>query len=265
MDAAAQVVPSAKDGLHCGTCLSGSSRYRYGVVPSAKDGLHCGLRLPYRFGRELATSSRPPRTGSIAAFSAACFVQRSGGRPVRQGRAPLRHVPERKFAISIRRRPVRQGRAPLRQQPGVEPAELARASSRPPRTGSIAARTPTAGCPGPRAVVPSAKDGLHCGRPPLPDVLHSHTVVPSAKDGLHCGTVRHTRHSPPPQVVPSAKDGLHCGLLLIVSPAARPRGRPVRQGRAPLRRQDQQRVGVQLLRSSRPPRTGSIAANAARK
>jgi len=62
-------------------------------------------------------------------------------------------------------RPVRQGRAPLRQALPV------------PRK------------PGDEDVVPSAKDGLHCG-----DIISGTSpsltlVVPSAKDGLHCGRV----------------------------------------------------------------------------
>jgi len=84
-------------------------------------------------------------------------------------------------------------------------------------------------------VVPSAKDGLHCGIAGGHHDLGADRVVPSAKDGLHCG--------PPPVlpvvvvvvVVPSAKDGLHCGGEL-------------RAG------------GMSVGESSRPPRTGSIAA-----
>jgi len=110
------------------------------VVPSAKDGLHCGRGDGVAAGLGPDRSSRPPRTGSIAArrrmmdwFCPCC-------RPVRQGRAPLRLVP-----AGTARRP----RGP---------------SSRPPRTGSIAACAAAASRAGPRGVVPSAKDGLHCGR-----------------------------------------------------------------------------------------------------
>jgi len=61
------VVPSAKDGLHCGVTVPGSVMIHPAlVVPSAKDGLHCGY--PLEPGEEpKGLSSRPPRTGSIAA------------------------------------------------------------------------------------------------------------------------------------------------------------------------------------------------------
>jgi len=36
------VVPSAKDGLHCGPDAIADGRLTMAVVPSAKDGLHCG-------------------------------------------------------------------------------------------------------------------------------------------------------------------------------------------------------------------------------
>jgi len=85
-------------------------------------------------------------------------------------------------------------------------------------------------------------------------------VVPSAKDGLHCGHTRRHRlpsqlsSSRPPRtgsiaawltslpllrierVVPSAKDGLHCGATTPESASMITARRPVRQGRAPLRR-----------------------------
>jgi len=183
------VVPSAKDGLHCGDVLSSASSHvpqssrppRTGSIAAAGGRFRC---------REFGGSSRPPRTGSIAASTTtssvgstlsgrpvrqgraplrpdtARAVRRHLGsrRPVRQGRAPLRHgrafpgsrpVPRRPVrqgraplrpatrttpAGRIPRRPVRQGRAPLRlRRPGSPLRGLRGASSRPPRTGSIAA------------------------------------------------------------------------------------------------------------------------------
>jgi len=61
------VVPSAKDGLHCGRGITTASARVRPVVPSAKDGLHCGTLLIAVTWSDPAMSSRPPRTGSIAA------------------------------------------------------------------------------------------------------------------------------------------------------------------------------------------------------
>jgi len=88
-------------------------------------------------------------------------------------------------------------------------------------------------------VVPSAKDGLHCGsldsdtqldseagrpvrqgraplRPGARDepVGSPGAVVPSAKDGLHCGFSSASAAATAVTVVPSAKDGLHCGCVV---------------------------------------------------
>jgi len=61
-------------------------------------------------------------------------------------------------------------------------------------------------------VVPSAKDGLHCGGAGVSAGVASRVrVVPSAKDGLHCGYTLPLLRALLPPVVPSAKDGLHCG------------------------------------------------------
>jgi len=84
-------------------------------------------------------------------------------------------------------------------------------------------------------VVPSAKDGLHCGSALRSGQIGWRCVVPSAKDGLHCGAAKVAREAALREVVPSAKGGLHCGC--------QPRGHAVR-----------------AVTSSRPPRTGSIAA-----
>jgi len=131
------VVPSAKDGLHCGRVRRRTLDRSFQVVPSAKDGLHCGTehkadRIPDE------KSSRPPRTGSIAALNTRQTEYQTKSRPVRQGRAPLRHEQLVGGAGALAGRPVRQGRAPLRLAHGVERQQ---------GTG----------------VVPSAKDGLHCG------------------------------------------------------------------------------------------------------
>jgi len=182
------------------------------VVPSAKDGLHCGPvgRADHR--RCGGASSRPPRTGSIAAgpFRGFRLVQPEG-RPVRQGRAPLRPdlVVQRASCISLSSRPPRTGSiAASRRAPGRCSSSR---SSRPPRTGSIAARRTI--CL--RRKIP--RRPVRQGRAPLRRLLRRgapvpQQVVPSAKDGLHCGS----------------RESGHCALIMM---------------------------------SSRPPRTGSIAAD----
>jgi len=183
------VVPSAKDGLHCGYAGLGTARHGTASRPVRQG------RAPLRlFGWKTITdeateSSRPPRTGSIAATP-----------PRPASSAPL-------------------------------------SSSRPPRTGSIAAWTHST-VPGRlMPVVPSAKDGLHCGHVLLQGPPGCGKVVPSAKDGLHCGAADPRPRLPGlDDVVPSAKDGLHCGKSTVASP------------------------GFPTVTSSRPPRTGSIAA-----
>jgi len=259
------------------------------VVPSAKDGLHCGLTWLEVNGEQVSKSSRPPRTGSIAAiFEPRCPRHAGLGRPVRQGRAPLRRcIPEvpggtgrsrpvrqgRAPLRLVRRdrlphlvagRPVRQGRAPLRPRE-AEGAFLALAlSSRPPRTGSIAAYTVAASSCRRRLVVPSAKDGLHCG-------LHrgGEQLPPPASRPVRQGRapLRHVRcglgvgMSMP--VVPSAKDGLHCGIAAAreLTPDEAASSRPPRTGSiAAFQVVSESPAASQ---SSRPPRTGSIAAGPA--
>jgi len=230
------------------------------VVPSAKDGLHCGRAdgdgaLVYETGRPVRQGRAPLRQSQ---------QQHQGGelpgRPVRQGRAPLRRVPSIRAPTGRYRssRPPRTGSIAAARSPS-RPRPLRR-SSRPPRTGSIAATTRQAAWWGRCPVVPSAKDGLHCGADQLNTLVAEAEVVPSAKDGLHCGMALRShvassatsssrpprtgsiaaRHATPTRrtgrrVVPSAKDGLHCGARAAV-------------GR------------YSLVKSSRPPRTGSIAA-----
>ncbi len=135
------VVPSAKDGLHCGGKL-GTQKVITAtrVVPSAKDGLHCGIVV------------------ARAAFR------------------PRQVVPSAKDGLHC-------GNSRCR-----EPCPHTVPSSRPPRTGSIAACRTAPGTSTANRVVPSAKDGLHCGRLPGADLASRMLVVPSAKDGLHCGS-----------------------------------------------------------------------------
>jgi len=67
MQAKDMVVPSAKDGLHCGNIAQRQGLFAgEQVVPSAKDGLHCGESAAATV-TPVISSSRPPRTGSIAA------------------------------------------------------------------------------------------------------------------------------------------------------------------------------------------------------
>ena len=207
------------------------------VVPSAKDGLHCGGERSRPASVPRVSSSRPPRTGSIAAGTGsrriarrwrvvpsakdglhcgsavrACWRRRSRGRPVRQGRAPLRRRPASRRASAAHGRPVRQGRAPLRPSAAVTAASATRRSSRPPRTGSIAARSAE---PRRRAVAASS-------RPPRTGSIAAAT-----------------------------------GRAAVATCSRR---RPVRQGRAPLRPRMRRPRGRPHGASSRPPRTGSIAA-----
>jgi len=262
-----QVVPSAKDGLHCGGFLAQRATTRLQVVPSAKDGLHCGGRVPGP-GNCLRGRRRPVRQGRapLRLDRGRVTARALARRPVRQGRAPLRPHPNRVTRPDMDRRPVRQGRAPLRRHPGPPPARpdpgrpvrqgraplrrrdtggwLARAgaSSRPPRTGSIAARRSsmsaarpvrssrpprTGSIAAPSASVTTAGAGtgrpVRQGRAPLRlrrvDIIEQRfqRVVPSAKDGLHCGITAALAPGEAVLVVPSAKDGLHCGLPVLSS------------------------------------------------
>jgi len=158
-------------------------------------------------------------------------------RPVRQGRAPLRLTAGRGRSVTDApsSRPPRTGSIAAQRNPSL--ASHQRRSSRPPRTGSIAARPSAVAMWCAPIVVPSAKDGLHCGhressdlrgdefaassRPPRTGSIaarigsvcsgYEGLVVPSAKDGLHCGHLVSECWSRTTPVVPSAKDGLHCG------------------------------------------------------
>jgi len=205
------VVPSAKDGLHCGQ--ASGAHVPVGPGRPVRQG-RAPLRLGFTrlYAALVATSSRPPRTGSIAAAPA----------PPRPRTRPMSSRPPRTGSIAAARSP-RCRRA-------------SRRSSRPPRTGSIAAPVTAPRRRTGRPVVPSAKDGLHCGASWKIVPRLDRWVVPSAKDGLHCGsppppgahTLQFTSSRPPrtgsiaageragcgagvPHVVPSAKDGLHCG------------------------------------------------------
>jgi len=135
------------------------------------------------------------------------------------------------------------------------------------------------------AVVPSAKDGLHCGLASEIRLLPTVSVVPSAKDGLHCGREGGQAQksgrpgsSRPPRtgsiaaafmssdaavygvVVPSAKDGLHCGFRSTQTCAPSAMVVPsAKDGLHCGRTQDGNRYAITGT-SSRPPRTGSIAA-----
>jgi len=86
------VVPSSADGLHCGECPDHGPQCPGDVVPSSADGLHCGWTSSFRPASEATRSSRPQRTGSIAATTLTADSRRgAAGRPVLSGRAPLRH------------------------------------------------------------------------------------------------------------------------------------------------------------------------------
>jgi len=109
-------------------------------------------------------------------------------------------------------RPVRQGRAPLRQRHVVGVGG---------RDGDVVPSAKDGLHCGPSGVVsssfsssrvvPSAKDGLHCGMKSGGGGWSFLNVVPSAKDGLHCGCASLSCRTAIACVVPSAKDGLHCG------------------------------------------------------
>ena len=253
------VVPSSPDGLHCGIALIPDPATVSVVVPSSPDGLHCGNARVDAVGW-VARSSRPLRTGSIAALSpstrysprlkssrplrtgsiAACAgawpcAGTSSRRPVLSGRAPLRRRPGRAGRRGRRSRPVLSGRAPLRL--------LSRGRRR-----------------GGRRVVPSSPDGLHCGIRADAVGASVAEVVPSSPDGLHCG---------PLPVVPRdcgervSSRPLRTGSIAAGIGSQAPLhmwGRPVLSGRAPLRLLGRPGADDRPGWSSRPLRTGSIAA-----
>jgi len=197
------------------------------------------IAAPHPLARPLsaAGSSRPPRTGSIAA---PCWHSWRGTslrrRPVRQGRGSIAARPPRSARHrAASGRPVRQGRAPLRLiLPTIAPSAFCM-SSRPPRTGSIAAAHRRPRAPASVPVVPSAKDGLHCGQP---RGSSRQCLVRSSRPprtGSIAASMPPGARATRRPVVPSAKDGLHCGDPGGVYRRACRTGRPVRQRRAPLR------------------------------
>src|ERR1022692_1765076 len=208
-----------------------------GVIPSYSDGLHCGRRG--QGGRACAVrSSRPTRTGSIAALTPRRpRSRRSAGHPVLLGRAPLRQVKGvTHWSVEVEGHPVLLGRAPLRPprrrvlfQPRIRhPVLLGRA---PLRLSALARALAQWG-----AVIPSYSDGLHCGvtgETPSLAKLNRHPVL--------LGRAPLRPIAPAPAAVPT---GCH----------------PVLLGRAPLRRVRHGLAPSILSRSSRPTRTGSIAA-----
>ena len=183
-----EVIPSYSDGLHCGNLAVLLDLNAEIVIPSYSDGLHCGERALAADAQVTAPSSRPTRTGSIAA------------------------------------------------------------------TGNMQDH------PASSSVIPSYSDGLHCGIPSAENWNEELKVIPSYSDGLHCGLWCCHAIVWGIGVIPSYSDGLQCGAL------DRPLRRddcerhPVLLGRAPLRRSHLGAVIVRIERSSRPTRTGSIAA-----
>jgi len=223
------------------------------------------LRRQQDLGRERrhVESSRPPRTGSIAATSpapTAATANRPSSRPPRTGSIAAR---DGAGDFDSGRNVVPSAKDGLHcghiQPPEVRMCQYQ--SSRPPRTGSIAATARSRGRRSAARVVPSAKDGLHCGTLTCRVLGGTQGVVPSAKDGLHCGCEFGSSVPSIARVVPSAKDGLHCGGWTVTTPDSALARRPVRQGRAPLRHDVLGRASGRRSRSSRPPRTGSIAAS----
>ena len=205
------------------------------VVPSSPDGLHCGADV----------------------LDLESIVE--NGRPVLSGRAPLRRRGVRKAGRTGSGRPVLSGRAPLRPVPAGGHRRAGRRSSRPLRTGSIAAacrrsrRTPLA-----RRPVLSGRAPLRPGdRFPGPA---EDEVVPSSPDGLHCGRLREMWSPTAYRVVPSSPDGLHCGLHQIDTDAATEflSSRPLRTGS--IAATCSLGASRRARTSSRPLRTGSIAA-----
>ena len=158
------------------------------VVPSSADGLHCGAVERRVHRRRCCWSSRPQRTGSIAAFAGLRCRCGPAGRPVLSGRAPLRQL---HIVTAVRQpagRPVLSGRAPLRLLVGFDRA--GRSLGRPVLSGRAPLR--------PTALWGRGEDIL-CrpvlsGRAPLrrrsAAILGRFPgpVVPSSADGLHCGS-----------------------------------------------------------------------------
>src|SRR5690606_32276653 len=61
------VLPSSKEGLHCGVVVALALDGHVGVLPSSKEGLHCGGLRPLRSSSRRERCSPPRRRGSIAA------------------------------------------------------------------------------------------------------------------------------------------------------------------------------------------------------
>jgi len=230
------VVPSAKDGLHCGKASSNTKEASCRVVPSAKDGLHCGGCHLY--------GHLPGGTG----------------RPVRQGRAPLRQRDHHHVLVHSGGRPVRQGRAPLRQQPGRRPGGAGVRSSRPPRTGSIAALTSsTRWWPRPRSSRPPRTGSIAAWPCAATSPVQPHRR-PVRQGRAPLRRVMPHRHEEPADVSSRPPRTGSIAALGLQLGATRWSSRPVRQGRAPLRPWTSGCGDATPSRSSRPPRTGSIAA-----
>ena len=232
-----RVIPSYSDGLHCGSIFdrdtSGGSACHPVLLGRAPLRRRSGNPRAVLCRRHPVLLGRAPLRRRLDGLPR----PQSGGHPVLLGRAPLRREPGRVPRLEVARHPVLLGRAPLRP------------------------RHPW------RSTVTRMRHPVLLGRAPL-------------RRGAAC-----CRASCGPGVIPSYSDGLHCGIAISKSTSRWVICHPVLLGRAPLRQQQPRqlkepaRVGHPVLlgraplrqgcgaassgramRSSRPTRTGSIAA-----
>ena len=253
------------------------------VVPSSPDGLHCGPLTVGDFNTVFSRSSRPLRTGSIAAVTCrrsspaarrvvpsspdglhcggepVAVVRREDGssRPLRTGSIAARLLRIARSSGRPSSRPLRTGS--IAAYPAARRVPPSSRSSRPLRTGSIAAACPHRNCQRSRSrPVLSGRAPL---RPATPVIGLDHPpVVPSSPDGLHCGW-----YSRLPKFARASRSSrpLRTGSIAALRGPSVRRGwgwssRPLRTGSIAARLTIQ--VPTTIPRSSRPLRTGSIAA-----
>ena len=233
------------------------------VIPPTSGGLHCGTGVPFRSNSCDCLSSRPPAAGSIAAAASTqvvlqgtwvipptsgglhCGLVRGGeppvdldGHPAHQRRAPLRHAVQR-LAQVVAGRPVI-----------------------PPTSGGLhCGAISSATCMNTDTVIPPTSGGLHCGLAwqaggPAVDI-----VIPPTSGGLHCGgDCVEAAFAHQVQVIPPTSGGLHCGLEGALYTGGTCSVIPPTSGGLHCGEDAPAGIAGRLVRSSRPPAAGSIAA-----
>ena len=161
------------------------------LIPSSADGLHCGSGAHRVSDHRAFRSSRPQRTGSIAASSSGARSAMPSPHPVLSGRAPLRQLADHLEQLVVQdAHPVLSGRAPLRQRRVLQQRHRH------------------------LDLIPSSADGLHCGPSGAVRPLAAPPLIPSSADGLHwvSGRSRNVPKLPtvsfPPHQTPNRKRSL---------------------------------------------------------